>query len=167
MTTKPEITLRALEPEDLDLVHGIENDAALWQWGSTSQPLSRYTVHQYLATQHADIYLDGQLRLVIEAEGKSVGIVDLSSFCPHHLRAEVGIVVLSECQRRGLATQALRQLAEYASQHLHLRSIYAYVADENAAGQALFRASGYTPLAQLPRWIEGRHTATLFQLLLT
>ena len=150
MTTKPEITLRALEPEDLDLVHGIENDAALWQWGSTSQPLSRYTVHQYLANQHADIYLDGQLRLVIEAEGKSVGIV-----------------VLSECQRRGLATQALRQLAEYASQHLHLRSIYAYVADENAAGQALFRASGYTPLAQLPRWIEGRHTATLFQLLLT
>ena len=163
---KTKLTLRALEPEDLDLVHQIENDAELWSWGAASQPLSRYTVRQYLAEQHADIYQDGQLRLAIEADGKAIGVLDLTSFCPHHLRAEVGIVLLREHHRQGWGTEALRQLADYACQRLHLRCLYAYVAEQNTTGQALFRKAGYHTVGQLPRWIEGEHSATLFQQLL-
>ncbi|MBO4611590.1 MAG: GNAT family N-acetyltransferase [Bacteroidaceae bacterium] len=160
------LTLRALEPEDLDLVHRIENDATLWAWGASCQPLSRYTIRQYLSEQHADIYQDGQLRLVIEVDGKSIGMVDLSSFCPHHLRAEVGIVILHEYHRQGWGTETLRQLADYSRQRLHLCSLYAYVAEMNTAGQNLFRTAGYRPVGQLDQWIEGEHKATLFQKIL-
>ena len=160
------ISLRALEPEDLDLVYRIENDPTLWQWGANSVPVSRYTVRQYLENQHADIFQDEQLRLVVEVDKQAVGLVDLTAFSPLHLRAEVGIVMLPEAQRKGYAKEALRQLHAYAANQLHLRSLYAYVAELNLPAQNLFRSFGYQSLAQLPLWIEGSQTATLFQILL-
>ena len=36
------IRLRALEPEDLDLLYAWENDTSLWEFGSTLVPYSRY-----------------------------------------------------------------------------------------------------------------------------
>ena len=160
------ITLRALEPEDLELVYRIENDSQLWSSSGSSQHLSRYTVRQYLEQQKSDIYQDGELRLVIETDGKAVGLVDLTSFCPHHLRAEVGIVVLSEFHRQRIASKALRQLTDYATHRLHLRSLYAYVATSNAPAQALFHSLGYQSIGTLQKWIEGAHSAILYQLLL-
>ena len=36
-----EIILRALEPEDLDVLYSIENDIELWSVGYTTVPYSR------------------------------------------------------------------------------------------------------------------------------
>ena len=55
MMTTPEIRLRALEPEDLDLLYKIENDMKLWNVGATNVPYSRYTLHDYIATASNDI----------------------------------------------------------------------------------------------------------------
>ena len=41
MTTIPSIRLRAIEPEDLDLLYLIENDTRLWNVGTTNVPYSR------------------------------------------------------------------------------------------------------------------------------
>lgn len=161
-----ELRLRALEPEDLELVFAIENDRDLWRWGASNVPVSRYTVRQYLSSQQNDIYLDGQLRQVVTCEDCPVGIVDLCNFEPRHQRAEVGIVVLPGYHRRGIATEALCQLRDYASSHLHLRSLYAYVAADNEPALRLFRSAGYTEAARLERWLEGNSTAVLFQLML-
>ena len=48
------MTLRAIEPEDLDLLYQIENDSNLWQVGTTNVPYSRYTLHDYIATSSDD-----------------------------------------------------------------------------------------------------------------
>ena len=160
------VELRALEPEDLELVYRIENDTRLWQWGGDSQPYSHYTIRQYLEQQKADIYADRQLRMVVCADGRGVGFADLTDFSPHHLRAEVGIVVEREYQHLGLATQALQLLAEYAQRHFHLRSLHAYVCDCNQPAMALFRRLGYTEVGHVQRWMEGKEAATLFQTLL-
>ena len=45
MNTLPAIRLRAIEPEDLDLLYQIENDSSLWDVGTTNVPYSRYTLH--------------------------------------------------------------------------------------------------------------------------
>ena len=66
MKTLPDIRLRAIEPEDLDLLYRIENDRELWNVGTTNVPYSRYTLHDYLATSCDDIYADKQVRMVIE-----------------------------------------------------------------------------------------------------
>lgn len=160
------VKLRALEPEDLELIHAIENDAELWPWAGDAQPYSRFAIRQYLAEQSGDIYKDGQLRLVVTCDESPVGIVDLTDFSPHHRRAEVGIVLLHDFHRQGIGSTALRLLSNYASERLHLRSLYAYVACDNAPAQALFRQIGYEEVGCLQRWIEGSQEATLFQLIL-
>ena len=53
-TSKPSIHLRAVEPEDLDLLYKIENDVKLWNVGATNVPYSRYTLHDYVANASDD-----------------------------------------------------------------------------------------------------------------
>ena len=64
----PMITLRALEPEDLDALYAIENDVECWDVGHTSVPYSRYALHDYIANASADIYADRQVRRAIANE---------------------------------------------------------------------------------------------------
>ena len=42
------IYLRALEPEDLAIVHRIENDELLWELSTTLTPYSKFTIKEYL-----------------------------------------------------------------------------------------------------------------------
>ena len=54
------IILRALEPEDLEVLFRWENDASLWELGSTLSPFSRYVLKEYIATSHQDIDPDSR-----------------------------------------------------------------------------------------------------------
>ena len=162
------LRLRAVEPEDLDLMYLVENDTELWPMGTASAPYSHYALKQYIAECSNDFFHDRQLRLVMEdADGVSVGFVDLQHYDPQHHRAEVGIVVLPEQQRKGLATEALRLLAGYVSKHLGLHQLYALVPTCNEASQALFRRCGYKETATLEDWLkspEGWQSVKVFQL---
>ena len=60
------LKLRALEPEDLDFLYSIENDAELWDVGNTNVPYSRFSLNNYLLSSSSDIYADKQVRLVME-----------------------------------------------------------------------------------------------------
>ncbi|MBP5338538.1 MAG: GNAT family N-acetyltransferase [Prevotella sp.] len=170
MKELPHITLRAIEPEDLDLLYHIENDRQLWDVGATSVPYSRYALHDYVANASADIYADKQVRLIIEDEAhKVVGLADLTDFDPKHLRAEVGIVIVKNERGRHLAKSTLEALHEYALRTLHLHQIYAIISTANKTAVTLFRDLGYADDALLKDWIyDGQtyHDARLFQKIL-
>jgi diamine N-acetyltransferase len=155
---KPAIRLRAIEPEDLDLLYEIENNQELWNVGATNVPYSRYTLHDYIATSSDDIFADRQVRLIIETEkGESVGICDLVNFDPRHQRAEAGIVVMKRYRRRGFAEAALQQMADYALRVVHLHQLYALVAVDNEAALNLFRKAGFAHESVLQQWLYDGH----------
>lgn len=146
MKQLPQIHLRALEPDDLDMLYRIENNDALWRVGTTNVPYSRYVLHEYIANTRSDIYSDRQLRMMIEdSRHQVVGIIDLVNFDPRHLRAEVGIVVEEEKRRQGYATAAVREICRYAEQILHLHQLYVIVDMENTAALELFRKKALMP----------------------
>jgi len=163
----PNIRLRAIEPEDLDLLYRIENDTRLWNVGATNVPYSRYTLHDYIATSSDDIYADRQVRLVVENEkGETVGLADLVRFDPQHLRAETGIVILDAHRRKGYASAALDELCCYAIRVLHLHQLYAIVEKENEAAMTLFKENDFVEQAVLRDWLfDGRsyHDSCLLQ----
>ena len=155
------ITLRAIEPEDLDLLYQIENDQQLWHVGATNVPYSRYTLHDYIATSADDIYADRQVRLIIEnAEHQTVGICDIVRFEPQHLRAEAGIVIMKPFRQQGYAEAAIGQLANYALTILHLHQLYAVVAAGNKAALKLFRKAGFAHETELHDWLFDGHNYT-------
>ena len=159
--------LRAIEPEDLDLLYQIENNHSLWQVGTTNVPYSRYTLHDYIATSSDDIYADRQMRLIVESDkGEAVGIADLVHFDPQHLRAEVGIVIQSDYRRQGLATAAVEALCDYAVRIIHLHQLYVIVDVDNQAALSLFEKVGFKTQNRLKEWLfDGKkyHDVVLMQ----
>lgn len=151
----PLVTLRAMEPEDLDALYRIENDKQLWCVSATNVPYSRYTLHDYIANSSGDIYTDREVRLIIEDSRQAVvGILDLVNFDPRHLRAEVGIVIERPYRRQGIASAALADLHDYAAQVLHLHQLYAIIGANRTAALSLFRSAGYQHTATLRDWIS-------------
>lgn len=167
MKQLPTIHLRALEPEDLELLYRIENNDVLWRVGSTNVPYSRYVLRDYIANTRSDIYADRQLRLMIEdSEHHVVGIIDLVNFDPRHLRAEVGIVICDDHRRQYYATAAVQELCRYARETLHLHQLYVIIDVENQAAAQLFHNAGFQNESTLHDWLyadSGYHDAVLMQ----
>lgn len=166
----PAVNLRAIEPEDLELLYRIENDVCLWSIGTTNVPYSRYVLHDYVANSTGDIYTDRQVRLMIEnGAGEVVGIVDIINFDPQHLRAEIGIVIENRYRNQGYGTSALSHIADYSLNILHLHQLYAWVDMENTASLNLFAKAGYTVTARVDDWLyDGKqfHDAAIMQIIL-
>jgi diamine N-acetyltransferase len=164
------VTLRAMEPEDLELLYRIENDTTLWNVGATNVPYSRYALHDFIANSSSDIYRDRQVRLMIEnAEHETIGIVDVVNFDPQHIRAEIGIVILGAYRNKGYGIRTLSQIEDYARNVLHLHQIYAIIGASNAVSIRLFNSLHYEQSARLRDWLfDGKtfHDALLVQKLL-
>lgn len=149
------VSLRALEPEDLELLYRWENNPEWWSLGNTLSPYSRYLLKEYISQSHRDIFDLKQMRLMIDlgATGATVGMVDLYDFDPHHRRAGVGILVDPLYQKNGLAAEAMQLLADYAFSFLKLHQLYAHIPVANEASKALFTRCGYTITGILTDWI--------------
>lgn len=79
------IRLRALEPEDVNILYKWENDTEIWKVSNTVAPFSKHMLRQFIENQQRDIYETRQLRLIIEskADGKPVGAIDLFDLDPY------------------------------------------------------------------------------------
>lgn len=154
----PAVNLRAMEPEDLDLLYKIENDKALWGVGVTNVPYSRYTLHDYIANAVGDIYTDKQVRLMIDnAEGQTVGMIDITDFDPRHRRAELGVVIQLQYRRQGYARAAVKELLAYACNILHLHQLYLFVDEQNVAAREMFKTCGFKCGVVLKDWLFMGH----------
>lgn len=161
------VVLRAMEPEDLDLLYQIENDTKLWNIGLTNVPYSRYVLHDYIATSSGDIYTDKQVRLIIEnEEHQTIGLVDIMNFNPQNRRAEMGIVVQEAFRQKGYGKDAIQKVIRYAKEVLHLHQLYVVVNSSQKLTIGLFLRMGFKETCQLTDWLydgEVYHDATLLQ----
>ena len=152
------ITLRAPEPEDLELMYTMENDTALWSVGDTLLPYSRYTLRNYLEQSRQDLFTERQARFVIEMSGgESAGMIDLAAYDPLNSRAEVCVGVLGKYRGQGVASEALRLLCEYSFKRLHIHQLYAYVGAENCESRKLFAKLGFVEASVLKDWLRGEN----------
>ena len=101
------ISLRAIEPSDINILFSWENDTQYWVLSNTMAPYSKHVLNKYLDNAHLDIYEAKQLRMVIEVDGiKPIGLLDLFEFDPFHLRAGVGILIADNNEQgKGYATE--------------------------------------------------------------
>ncbi|WP_375415752.1 GNAT family N-acetyltransferase [uncultured Hymenobacter sp.] len=153
----PPVSLRALEPDDLEFLYSLENDPAIWAVSDTLAPVSRHALREYLRHAGTNFYEARQLRLLVcvGPERRPVGTVDLFEFEPLHQRAGVGITILAAERRRGYARAALAQLLLYARQTLRLHQLFCTVGASNRASLALFRVAGFRRVGVRREWLRG------------
>lgn len=156
LLSNEQITLRALEPTDLDTLYRWENDTALWAVSDTVAPYSREALWHYLEGYTGDIYAQRQLRLMItlSADGTPVGTIDFLNFDPLNNRAELGLFIDGNYRGQGLGRKALDLLTAYARDHIGLRQLYVFIALDNEVCLKLFEDYGYSRVGVLKSWVK-------------
>lgn len=148
------ISLRALEPEDLDFLFSAENDESFWEISGTQIPYSKYVLKKYIENAHQDIYEAKQYRFVIcNTKNIPVGMIDLFDFNPQHKRVGLGILILKEYQAKGYGPEALEMLIDYAFTYLNVHQIFVNISAENDNSIALFEKFNFEKIGIKKDWI--------------
>ncbi len=155
------ILLRAIEPEDIELISVWENDRNLWEVSTTIAPFSKYILKKYIENADLDIYEAKQLRLMIVSKTniKTVGAIDLFDFEPYHGRAGVGILVYDRNDRnKGYATEAIKLIIDYAFHTIGLKQLYCNVTPDNSVSIKLFQSLGFEITGLKKAWLKTFNT---------
>jgi len=150
------VTLRAMEPDDADVLYNWENNPEVWKVSNTVIPYSKTSISEFIANER-DIYLDKQLRLIIvdNANQKPVGCIDIFDFSMRHQRAGLGVLIANdEDRKKGFANDALRVIKSYAFEILLLNQLFCNVPANNKASIALFEKHGFIKAGVKKEWIR-------------
>ena len=165
------ISLRALEPSDLDFLFSVENNESFWEISSTQTPYSKYILQKYIENSHQDIYEAKQYRFVIcNIDNIAIGLIDLFEYNPQHNRVGVGILIVPKYQSKGFASEALELLIDYAFSHLNVHQIFANITSDNDESIALFEKYNFKKAGLKKDWIFSNATykgEILYQLIKT
>ena len=147
------ISLRALEPSDVELLLRIENDDRYWKYANRTEPYSRNLLQKYIEQQKQDIFEVRQKRFAISLETIDIlGFIDIFDFEPIHRRAGIGIFILEKYRGIGIGKKSVTLIGEYAKKNLNLNCIYANIAKENISSINLFESCGFKKIGLKREW---------------
>ncbi len=149
------VLLRAIEPEDIDLLYQWENNMELWVISETLKPFSRNQLKQYIKGINLDIYQSKELRLMIETTDENpvlIGMIDLFDFDPYHSRAGVGIMLNKQFEGKGYASEALQLFIDYCFNTLAIHQLYCSIMLNNAQSIRLFESKGFVKTGLRKQW---------------
>ena len=147
------ISLRALEPSDIDVLLKIENDHRYWKYANRTEPYSRNLLQKYIEQQKQDIFEVRQKRFAISLETIDIlGFIDIFDFEPIHRRAGIGIFILEKYRGNGIGKKSVTLIGEYAKKNLNLNCIYANIAKENISSINLFESCGFKKIGLKREW---------------
>lgn len=148
------IRLRALEPEDVELMMQCDNDTEAWYASDMVAPYSRKMLTEYAKNYSADPFTDGQLRLVAEdrISGEAIGLADFFELSAMHRRGWCGIYILEKRRNEGLGRELLELMIRYASRILMLRNLAAKIPSDNTVSLKIFGNCGFTNVGILKGW---------------
>ena len=157
LLTGPNVILRIPEPADIDILYKWENDSDIWLVSSTVVPFSRFQLEQYVLSSQHDIFSDRQLRLMIAhnpvlKNRKPIGCVDLFDYDPLHMRAGVGVMIITEERKKGYADEAIRLLIRYCFDILNFHQLFCNITAGNEASVRLFSRLGFVQCGVKKEW---------------
>ncbi len=140
--------LRAVEIEDSTLYHKWINDAETNFWRGLYHPTSLQDARDFISTESH--FTSDKLTLGIETLEKSlVGLIGLRGICPRSRRAEVWIYLGDkEIWGRGLGSDAVAVLCQYAFDEMNLHRLWLECEPENIGAVRCYEKCGFV--------IEGR-----------
>lgn len=159
--TDGKISLRALEPNDIEQMFSWENDTSIWSNGATIAPFSRNLIADYISGYDPDIFKARQLRLMIDLTENgttlTIGTIDLYDFDPRNRRCGIGILIDPTHRNNGYATRAINITAQYCSIHLGIHQLYAITGVNNLTSCHAFRQASFKIAGRLRSWIRTTH----------
>ena len=147
------LKLRALEPNDLEMVYDIENDKSLWVYSNTTSPFSRHTLKKFIENSHLDIIEHKQLRLVIADDDNSYGFIDLYDYDFINRRVGLGIIIFKKYRSKGIGLISLQLTEDFLLEHVPIHQVYANISSTNKESISLFEKSDFVNVGLKKDWI--------------
>jgi len=154
------VKLRALEPDDAELLFTWENDFEIWKVSNTLKPFSLSVIKKYIENDHLDIFEIKQQRLMIEKTSGNItiGMIDLFDFDVYNSRAGIGIMIHKNYRENGYAFDTLEIICNYAFELLNVHQLYCNISENNTASIKLFEKAGFVETGTRKDWIFDGNT---------
>ncbi len=139
------LTLRPISPDDRDLFGRLYQSPEVMRL--ITQPLPDDIVDALFEERIQPWDKEGinWLTLIIEERdsGNRIGLVGLRTDSTRDMRAELGLLLLPEYQRRRYAGEALQAVVHRALHHENYHKLVAVIASGNTNARQLFEACGF------------------------
>jgi RimJ/RimL family protein N-acetyltransferase len=157
------VTLCPFDRRHAEQARAWANDPELARLLDRARPVADAEHERWFADLHSRV---DAVYFALESrpEERHVGFIWLWSIDPRHRKAEVRIVIgAAEGLGRGLGSEALDLLANYARERLNLRRLYSYVLATNTRARRAFERAGFALEGQLrqDRWVDDRYVDVL------
>ena len=134
----PDVSLRARTDDDLDVLYRLTADLDTWEERNPAEPAP-------MTRARFDALLVG-----------TASLFGVDSFARH---AEVGINLLPEARGRGVGTEAMRPLVEFAFVRRNLSRIHLQAIASNTAALRSYEKAGFVVEGRLRKhaWVRGAY----------
>ena len=105
-------------------------------------------------SSHQDIFLDTQIRYMIDSSGSPIGCVDLFEYDMVNSRAGVGIFIDEKFRNMGFGTKALSLLKSICMKDYFILNLHVNILYTNKASIKLFERAGFTKNGVKENWIR-------------
>ena len=121
--------MRALEPEDWKLLYQWENDMKNWPVSQTLAPYSKYVLQEFIKSSNNNVFVDKQLRLMVEktSTDETIGVLDFFEMDALHKRVGIGILIGESFRHCGYALETLQLAKTLAFETWNVHQIFCHV----------------------------------------
>ncbi len=143
--TPSTLVIRALEEEDLELVHQWNNSHTLMTYWF-EEPYESFS--ELVELYHKHLHDQTERRFIIELRTSEdqqacIGLVELTEIDYIHRNAEYSVLIDPAHQGQGYGLQATRCALQHAFQALNLHKVYLLVDQRNQAAIHLYEKVGF------------------------
>ena len=147
------VTLRSPKLLDLDQLLLWENNLDNSLYSDNPIFYTREQIEQFL-TSDQDIFLDRQIRFMIDSSGSPIGCVDLFEYDMVNSRAGVGIFIDEKFRNMGFGTKALSLLKSICMKDYFISNLHVNILYTNKESIQLFERAGFTKNGVKENWIR-------------
>ena len=139
------ITLRAIEEDDLNLLREMMNDGEIEKMiGGFSFPVSKYQQQKWFTSLCGS---QNEFRVMIEVKSYgAIGTIILTDIDWKNKTAQIHCKIVSSEKIRGngYGTRAIKLLTNYSFVQLNIECVYCNILEENYASKRAFEKAGYS-----------------------
>lgn len=151
------VTLRMPKLLDLDQLLLWENNLKNSLFSDNPIFYTKEQIEEFL-TSDQDIFLNLQMRFMIDSSGSAVGCIDLFEYDMVNSRAGVGIFIDEKFRNMGIATKALSLLKSICIKDYFISNLHANILHTNKASIQLFKRAGFNKNGVKENWIRTENT---------
>ncbi|MBN9156889.1 GNAT family protein [Microbacterium sp.] len=159
MSSRSAVTLRARTDADLDALYLIASDLDTWEERNPGRPAARTREAWQARMVERDTDPAYSLNFVIDVDGEAVGNVGLFEVDELARHAEVGIALIPSARGKGIGTEAMRRMLEFAFVRGNLRRVHLEVIASNAAAIRSYEKAGFVVEGRQREhaWVRGQY----------